>query len=444
MNTVQVLYDDPSTPNGYGLIPGLHNEPNRNAADILFDQSFSVKDKGAVSFDNVKPEYFTIYPIQFLNPSQIDSEKYIEPLLSKKLIELINNKSNKVYLLLFIPSEGLELRWNNYSMLKQLRDFDSRNIVDPTKVLFVYGCLNFKKILSRVYDDQPKLKSRIPHQNFFSYNYFERIASSYIHNKSFKTDRYVIDPKAHLKGRIGNKHIQKHFIYKNGVMRPGRMFTYLFLKVNGLLDKCHYSVLAPEYSFDTFKDKNVMYDFLEGFTIDKKHYYESYLELEKELPITLDLPQDAYSHHNTPVFPDKYTKTTAVEIVVETHIDIDNQDGLNVTEKVFFPMIYRLPFIVLGPPGLYKYLHQKGYSTFPQLFNEDFANEKDYKKRAQMFCTEIERFASRPLQEVQEMVNSKQVQATIKSNHDLLKSQLNEDCKLDLDFFNIFKNNISL
>jgi len=158
MNTVQVLYDDPSTPNGYGLIPGLHNEPNRNAADILFDQSFSVKDKGAVSFDNVKPEYFTIYPIQFLNPSQIDSEKYIEPLLSKKLIELINNKSNKVYLLLFMPSEGLELRWNNYSMLKQLRDFDSRNIVDPTKVLFVYGCLNFKKILSRVYDDQPKLK----------------------------------------------------------------------------------------------------------------------------------------------------------------------------------------------------------------------------------------------------------------------------------------------
>lgn len=432
MKTVQVLYDNVSEPNGYGLIPFLYKSPKRNPADTLFDNSVSVWDKACVGFDNVKPEHFTVYPIQFLNPNQIDYEKFIRPLLSTKLVELLKTKTHKVYLLLFMPTEGLELSWNDYRMLREIKKLADSDLIDKNKILFVYGDLNVKELVEKVNIDRPATKSYIPKENIFAFNWFERIASNHITNTGYKLDRYNF---------TNYTQPTKHFIYKVGNIRPGRIFTYLFLKVNGLLEKGFYSFLDSSNNYSWYKDKKSFYNLMEGFTIDRNLYYKEFKQLEKDLPIVLDIPKEGTeSIANTPVFPEQFVKDAAIEIVVETHADIDNAGGLNITEKTFYPMLYRLPFIILGSPKLYTYLQQKGYGTFPMLFNEKFSREPNFKKRSQMFCTEIEKFCNRPLEEISEIISSKEVQGTIENNFNVLKSQINNPSKLDLDFFNLFKN----
>ena len=169
MNTVQVLYDNVSEPNGYGLIPHLFNDTKRNPADVLFDHSVSVWDKACVGFDNVKPEHFTVYPIQFLNPNQINFNKFIRPLLSTKLVEFLKTKTHKVYLLLFLPTEGIQLSWNDYEMVRQIKELADSNLVDKDKILFVYGDLNVKELIEKVYIERPATKSYIPNKNIFAY-----------------------------------------------------------------------------------------------------------------------------------------------------------------------------------------------------------------------------------------------------------------------------------
>lgn len=432
MNTVQVLYDNVSEPNGYGLISHLFKDPKRNPADVLFDHSVSVWDKACVGFDNVKPEHFTVYPIQFLNPNQINFNKVIRPLLSTKLVELLKTKTHKVYLLLFLPTEGIQLSWNDYEMLRQIKELADSDLVDKDKILFVYGDLNVKELIEKVYIERPATKSYIPNENIFAYNWFERIASNHITNTGYKLDRYNFAEYTKP---------TKHFIFKTGNVRPGRLYTYLFLKVNGLLEKGHYSFLDSSNNYELYSDKTFFYNIMRDFTIDRNLYYKEYKKLKKDLPVLLDIPKEGSEFiANTPVFPENLVKDAAIEIVVETHTDIDNKGSLNLTEKTFYPMLYRLPFIVLGSPKLYTYLQQKGYGTFPMLFDEKFSREPNFKKRSQMFCTELERFCNRPLDEISEIISSREVQGTIENNFDVLKSQINEPSKLDLDFFNLFKN----
>ena len=432
MNTVQVLYDNVSEPNGYGLIPHLYKDKKRNPADTLFDNSVSIWDKACVGFDNVKPEHFTVYPIQFLNPNQIDYEKFIRPLLSTELVELLKTKTHKVYLLLFMPTEGLELSWNDYRMLREIKKLADSDLIDKNKILFVYGDLNVKELVEKTNIDRPATKSYIPKENIFAFNWFERIASNHITNTGYKLERYNFAEYTKP---------TKHFIYKVGNVRTARLYTYLFLKVNGLLEKGHYSFLDSNNSYEIYTGKQFFYDSLKDFTIDRNLYYKEFKELKKDLPIVLDIPKQGTEYiANTPVFPEQYVKDAAIEIVVETHSDTDNAGGLNITEKTFYPMLYRLPFIILGSPNLYTYLQQKGYGTFPMLFDEKFSREPNFKKRSQMFCIELEKFCSRPIDEISDIISSKEVQYTIENNYDVLKSQIDNPSKLDLDFFNLFKN----
>jgi len=405
--------------------------------EAIFEESKSIENKTLVTLQEVNPKQFAIYPIRLVDVEEIRYNN-IKNYLSNELCSLINDKSNKVYLLLFMPSEGPEIHAHDYRILRELKKLDDSNTLDSTKILFVYGDQKFESIIKEVYLNKPELKTNIPLQNFYSYNFVERVVSNYTtYRQELRPNRYVIDHLSLHEGKIGNKFLKKHFIYKNGMMRPGRVLTLMYLSVNNLLDKCNYSVLAQDDSYQKYNDKEHFYSLLDNFTTDKDAYWNHYQQLE--LPIVIDLPQQNYKDRNGKLFPEEITKTSAVEIVVETCTNHDNDEGLNVTEKSFFPIFYRLPFITLGPPGWYSYMRSRGYETFPMLFNEDFDNELDFKKRALLFCKELKKFANTPIEDIQKIINSDEVQKIVKSNFDNLHSQVvNESSKLEQDFFTRF------
>lgn len=427
-NTIQILGYDKSKPNGYDLIKGLVHRPEFTIADTLF--STFISDRQQVTLEDVTPkDNVVLFPIQFLDPEDFTS-KNLKTILTKEVIDLINEKSNNVYLFIWYPTEGFQLSLKKYKLLKELKKFDDSKIIDPYKILFVYGELNFVETLNKVYKKKPELKTKIPYKkNFFAFNYFERSSSAYIHSKEYNTFKY----------QIQNKKLQHHFIYKNGNFRVGRLFVLCFMALNDLLDKGLYSVLDTASMSDQFLEEPRFFHQLAPYTVDLRAYYKTYKKLHRRFPIVVDLPKSATSRTNKPVFPTEILDKCAVEIVVETHLDVDNDNSLNFTEKVFFPMIYKIPAIMLGPPKLYAYLRHKGYRSFPMLFDESFANEPDVVERTKKFALELDRFTNKPLSEIQEIINSEEVKEILNWNYNLLRSEVNKESTLDKIFLNKFR-----
>ena len=74
----------------------------------------------------------------------------------------------------------------------------------------------------------------------------------------------------------------------------------------------------------------------------------------------------------------KWYDDTVFSFVTETSID---NNVLFLTEKIYKPIMYGHPFVVLGNPGTLEYLQSKGYQTFPELFDESYDTTQNSAER---------------------------------------------------------------
>jgi hypothetical protein len=89
----------------------------------------------------------------------------------------------------------------------------------------------------------------------------------------------------------------------------------------------------------------------------------------------------------------KYYSETYFSIVSETYFyeSPELENGIFLSEKTFKPMVYKHPFIIIGPPYLIKTLQELGYRTFSPFINESYDNETNHSKRLLMILDEVER-----------------------------------------------------
>ena len=71
--------------------------------------------------------------------------------------------------------------------------------------------------------------------------------------------------------------------------------------------------------------------------------------------------------------PDWYDRT-AFSVVAESYMrNTSNPSaGTEVSEKIFKPLAYYHPFVTFGSQHTLKYLHEQGFETFPELFDETY------------------------------------------------------------------------
>lgn len=74
-------------------------------------------------------------------------------------------------------------------------------------------------------------------------------------------------------------------------------------------------------------------------------------------------------------------------------LNLISEAGISFTEKVYRPMIYRQPFIVVLPPNYLASLKKMGFKTFSPYINEDYDNETDDSKRIIMVVEELKRLS---------------------------------------------------
>jgi hypothetical protein len=78
-----------------------------------------------------------------------------------------------------------------------------------------------------------------------------------------------------------------------------------------------------------------------------------------------------------------------------THfMTLQNENPILFTEKVYRPMLYRHPFIMLSVPNYLKSLQSLGYKTFHPYINESYDNEVDDGKRFIMVMEELKRLST--------------------------------------------------
>jgi hypothetical protein len=100
----------------------------------------------------------------------------------------------------------------------------------------------------------------------------------------------------------------------------------------------------------------------------------------KELPFKADnLSSQNHNNHLMGVY-DHFTNSY-LNIVLESHMDVDGSDGAFLTEKTFKPIKNAQPFIIFGGPHSLQLLRNLGYRTFDNVLDGSYDNIKDTTRR---------------------------------------------------------------
>ena len=95
-------------------------------------------------------------------------------------------------------------------------------------------------------------------------------------------------------------------------------------------------------------------------------------------------------------FPYEHILDTFFTIVPETkYFTIENNAKLIfVTEKTYKAVVTQ-PFIILGRPGILSHLHDNGFKTFPNMFDESYDEIEDNVERFNHIINQVEELCNK-------------------------------------------------
>ena len=162
---------------------------------------------------------------------------------------------------------------------------------------------------------------------------------------------------------------RKKFLMFNRRIRDHRFIFLYYIFKKKLLDNFF-------ISFDNLNSTQIQerYDAIVSQINYDLHYNQ---EQCKELADVLPLILDNQNFNKFPMENDIYDtaqlyKDSFIHIVSETNFE-NNQ--IHITEKTLKPIIFRQPFIILGPPHTLQYLKYMGFQTFEKFWNEEYDND---------------------------------------------------------------------
>ena len=115
-------------------------------------------------------------------------------------------------------------------------------------------------------------------------------------------------------------------------------------------------------------------------------YVEDGIYLPGDVPHDLDVFGGNFQRYFNPAWYD----STYFSIVLESKIN--DPGNLFISEKTFKPIAFLHPFMIIGQPGILKYLHELGFETFENMFDESYDDQSDYTSRLDLIESNIENF----------------------------------------------------
>ena len=96
----------------------------------------------------------------------------------------------------------------------------------------------------------------------------------------------------------------------------------------------------------------------------------------------IDITDHAWQRYSN---PDWYNITN-FSMIVES---VTFSEPLGPTEKTYKPIAFEHPFMLWGPAGYLKQLHQQGFQTFDHIIDESYDNEQDHSVRLSKIIDQV-------------------------------------------------------
>ena len=215
-------------------------------------------------------------------------------------------------------------------------DFDPSNVQCPENISYIYGSAGIEEEFYQCYSTS---KSIDFWYNFWLYSALWQIDISH----------------------LGIPSNNKLFISLNNVAHLHRCMLMDSLYKNGLLSDniVSWHDPKPEYRF--------------------KYWSPKIMQLNDNF--IKEISQDR--------IPKEYS-CALFNLIAETTVDV-----VFLTEKTWHAILCSKPFLILGAPGIHKFLKSKGYKLFDNVIDYSFDNKTDLEKRIEMLVQEIKKLENK-------------------------------------------------
>lgn len=199
----------------------------------------------------------------------------------------------------------------------------------------------------------------------------------------------------------------KKFLLTNRRWRPHRPAIVALLCAKGVLDQGYVSLIKDDNNwnniFDWLVDLNCNNKQITDLLVSNKNTILNLptLNLDKTDDQVVNFFQDYYDYCGVREDLIPYYRATYFSVVTETYFYKNLNETLSFTEKVFQPMVYKHPFVLLARYQSLHYLKIMGYKTFHPYVNEEYDLIENDADRLLAIANEIERLCKLTPEEIQ-------------------------------------------
>jgi len=93
----------------------------------------------------------------------------------------------------------------------------------------------------------------------------------------------------------------------------------------------------------------------------------------------------------------EHFENSYLNVILETHMDVDQSNGVFLTEKTFKPIKNCQPFVIIGAAGSIAQLKKMGYRTFDHVIDHSYDSIENTTQRWNAVCSEVERLMATDL-----------------------------------------------
>lgn len=278
----------------------------------------------------------------------------------ENVLQRIREKT--AYLFITVPYESPL----QFERLIKIHSYFKRHNLPASQVIYFTCCLNGSEVYGKYCSsigEQPLCQIEYIAENLWINCHLSQKYSSLEYTPGFRKKSFLMFNRRWL----GHAH--------------RTLFLYNIYKMN-MLDSFYMSFTKTDVDHRDIKYSTAVNNQYRNFYYKPNNPLDYTLleELENKLPLVLDT-DDLVSGA---LMYDVFDKTKSfyddsfVHIVSETYF---NTEIIHVTEKTYKPMIYRQPFVMLGPPNTLRKLRELGFKTFHEIWDESYDEMFDHTER---------------------------------------------------------------
>lgn len=171
------------------------------------------------------------------------------------------------------------------------------------------------------------------------------------------------------------------------------------LHVNNWKEHCFESTDINQWT-NTVKNS---FTNLFNYDVQKEYFYKFW---HKHQIIHTDRNTQEVDKDDRAIPVDQYERSFFALVSETLFGDPGDTDCLQLTEKIYKAIAYKIPFMVVGSAGTLQELRDQGYETFPEMFDESYDSMVNPRKRMQAIIDNLEKWRMQTEQEKRRVYQS--------------------------------------